>query len=336
SDPRPRVTTPSAHSFTPTARCLISTRCAIFPRATSRSWRWPGRLAIPASSLAKESRPMARSTPSYLHRCQSMEANGRTFVVNGYGFNKAAVGGGRLAVVVTNGTALPTANIPPFRHSHRIAGGGRFSVRLIVVARRHLLRHHLLLNVGAASTESSFRRPRRNAGNGVANATVPEKKRSSIVKSVGAASTDRSSRPTGRIAAREVANATARKKKRSRIVPSVGAASTDRSSRPTGRIAAREVVNATVRKKKRSRIVPTSVGAASTEKSSRPPRRIAGRGMANATGLEKKRSGIVHRHRPVGAASTENSSRLPRRFAGRGAVNATGPEKKRSGIVPKG
>ena len=246
---------------------------------------------------------MARSTPSCLHRCQSMEANGRTFVVNGYGFNKAAVGGGRLAVVATNGTALPGASAHPFRHSHRIAGGGRFPVRLSVVARRRHL-HHLL-----------------------------------PLLSVGAASTDRSSRPTGRIDGREAVDATVPEKKRSRIVflLIVGAASTERSSTPPRRIAGREVVNATAPEKKRSRIVHRHrpVGAASTENSSRLPRRFAGRGVVNAMVLKKKRSGIVPKGGPVGAASTENSSRLPRRFAGRGVVNATDPEKKRSGIVPE-
>ena len=110
------------------------------------------------------------------------------FVVNGYGFNKAAVGGGRPAVVVTNGTAFPAASALRFRHSHRIAGGGRFPVSLNVVARRHFRRHHLLLSVGAASTDRSSRPPWRFAGRRVVNATVRKKKRSRIAKrSVGAA-----------------------------------------------------------------------------------------------------------------------------------------------------
>ena len=79
--------------------------------------------------IGEESLPTATSTPSCLHRCQSMEGNGRTFVVNGFGSKKAAAGGGRPVAVATNGMALRAITLR-VRHSHRIAGGGRFPVRL--------------------------------------------------------------------------------------------------------------------------------------------------------------------------------------------------------------
>src|SRR6266403_691949 len=103
-----------------------------------------------------------------------MGGHGRTRVVNGFGFKKAAVGGGKRIAVVTNGMALR---------------GVILSVRLVIV--------------GAASMERLLRPRGRSAGRGAVNATVPEKKRlGTVERVVGAASTEGLLRPRGRSAGR--------------------------------------------------------------------------------------------------------------------------------------
>ena len=211
---------------------------------------------IAALSSGRESPPKATSTPFCSRRCPWAGAPGVTVAASGFGNRRGADGGGNQVVVVTNGMALREITLR-VRHSHRLAGRGRFPVVRSV-------HHHL--PAGAASTERSSRPPKRIARRRAVNATVPKKRRSGIVSLVGGAAwTERFSRPLGRIARPRVANATPHRRKRRRIRKIVcqraGAVSTETSSRVHWKNVRRTAASFSLPNNKRSSIA-NCVGAA--------------------------------------------------------------------------